>query len=667
MPSSRIHLLVFCLLGLVVLAGAMAEEPAPKQPTKTNRLAQETSPYLLLHAHNPVDWYPWGNEALERAKKENKPIFLSVGYSSCHWCHVMERESFLDPEIAKLLNENFICIKVDREERPDIDTIYMTAVQTYLQLTTGRRGGGWPMTVFLTPEGNPFFGGTYFPARDGDREGMTGFLTLSSKVSEMWKKEPVKLGDDATTLARFIKDQLEGPKLLPAVVLDTKLTTSVEKGLAAQFDERYGGFGFDEIEWQRPKFPEPSNLQFLLEIVKKTPASESRAMLVHTLDRMAMGGIYDHVGGGFHRYSVDRMWRIPHFEKMLYDNGQLLTVYSEAYALTGDENYQRIARETAEFMLREMRDTSGGFYAALDAESEGVEGKFYRWDKAEVEKLLTKEEFELYSAVYGLSRAPNFEETFYVIQLRDTLVDIAKTREITVEKLVNDLRPIHAKLLAARNARKRPLTDTKILAGENGLAITGLATAGKLLKEPRYTEAAATAATLVLSKMTAPEGRLFRTYSGDKAKLNAYLSDYAMLVEGLLALHEATGEQRWLDEAIKLTDQQVELFHDVPRGGFYFTSKDHESLLARVKETVDSAMPAGNSVAAVNLVKLAKITGKNEYLKLAEGAIQSAAGQMQENPTVSPRLATALLAWQSMAASGDPSAPSAVPKKAETK
>lgn len=667
MPSCRIHLLVFCLLGLVVLAGAMAEEPAPKQPTKTNRLAQETSPYLLLHAHNPVDWYPWGNEALERAKKENKPIFLSVGYSSCHWCHVMERESFLDPEIAKLLNENFICIKVDREERPDIDTIYMTAVQTYLQLTTGRRGGGWPMTVFLTPEGNPFFGGTYFPARDGDREGMTGFLTLSSKVSEMWKKEPVKLGDDATTLARFIKDQLEGPKLLPAVVLDTKLTTSVEKGLAAQFDERYGGFGFDEIEWQRPKFPEPSNLQFLLEIVKKTPASESRAMLVHTLDRMAMGGIYDHVGGGFHRYSVDRMWRIPHFEKMLYDNGQLLTVYSEAYALTGDENYQRIARETAEFMLREMRDTSGGFYAALDAETEGVEGKFYRWDKAEVEKLLTKEEFELYSAVYGLSRAPNFEETFYVIQLRDTLVDIAKTREITVEKLVNDLRPIHAKLLAARNARKRPLTDTKILTGENGLAITGLATAGKLLKEPRYTEAAATAATLVLSKMTAPEGRLFRTYSGEKAKLNAYLSDYAMLVEGLLALHEATGEQRWLDEAIKLTDQQVELFHDVPRGGFYFTSKDHESLLARVKETVDSAMPAGNSVAAVNLVKLAKITGKNEYLKLAEGAIQSAAGQMQENPTVSPRLATALLAWQSMAASGDPSASGAVPKKAETK
>lgn len=642
------------LLGLLLASipsdqHLVAEEtPAAKKPTeRANRLAAETSPYLLLHAHNPVDWYPWGSEALDRAKKENKPIFLSVGYSSCHWCHVMERESFLDPEIATLLNKNFICIKVDREERPDIDTIYMTAVQTYLQITTGRRGGGWPMTVFLTPDGNPFFGGTYFPAREGDREGLTGFLTLVTKVSEMWTKSPDKLREDASTLARFIKIELEGPILAPLVKLDSKLITAVEKGLTEQFDERYGGFGYDPIVWQRPKFPEPSNLVFLLEIAKKTDENPSRAMLTSSLDQMAMGGIYDHVGGGFHRYSVDRMWRIPHFEKMLYDNGQLLSVYSEAYALTGDESYRRIVTETADFLLREMRDEQGGFYAALDAETEGVEGKFYRWEKSEIEALLTKEEFELYAAVYGLTRDPNFEESFYVLQLRDPLRDLAKERSINESSLVESLRPIHEKLLAARDKRKRPLTDTKVLTAENGLAISGLATAGRILKEPRYIEAAERAATFLLTNnREGKEGdakrRLLRTYSGGSAKLNAYVNDYAMLVEGLIALHEATGDKKWLDEAVAITELQIELFHDKPRGGFYFTSGDHEALLARVKETIDGAIPAGNSVSAMNLLKLAKIAEKPAYFALAEGSIQTAAATMEASPTMSPRLATAL-------------------------
>ncbi|MEE3218688.1 MAG: DUF255 domain-containing protein, partial [Planctomycetota bacterium] len=354
--------------------GAAKSEPAKRGKAKQvrhkpNHLAKETSPYLLLHAHNPVDWYPWNEESLAKAKKENKIIFLSIGYSSCHWCHVMERESFMDEEIAAVLNKHFVCIKVDREERPDVDKIYMTALQVFNQLSRSGRGGGWPLSMFLTPVGQPFFGGTYFPARDGDRGVATGFMTLLTRVQEVWKRDPDSIRKDGATLTRFTKLDLEGGQLPGDLKIDKKLLAAAQDQLGAQYDPKYGGFGFNPAVAQRPKFPEPSNLLFLIDRVKKTGSKEAKAMLVGTLERMALGGIRDHLGGGFHRYSVDRFWRIPHFEKMLYDNGQLATVYTEAYLLTRREDFRRVLEEMLRFVLREMTSPEGGFYSALDAES----------------------------------------------------------------------------------------------------------------------------------------------------------------------------------------------------------------------------------------------------------------------------------------------------------
>ncbi len=379
---------------------ADAVEPAADEPSRPlNRLARESSPYLRLHMHNPVDWYPWGPEAFEKARREQKVIFLSVGYSSCYWCHVMERESFLDDEIAAFLNEHFVCIKVDREERPDVDSIYMLAVQ----LVTQR--GGWPMSVFLTPDAKPFFGGTYFPARDGDRRGQPGFLTVVRRVHQIWSEQRESVEDSAERLTQAVQTELRGPEVPADTPLDAGLADEVKTQLAAVFDDQFGGFGFSSDDPFRPKFPEASNLMFLLGRVARTDDPDCRRMLVTTLDRMAMGGIYDHVGGGFHRYSTDRYWRIPHFEKMLYDNGQLLSVYSQAFALTGRPEYRRVVDATAAFLSREMRDPGGAFYAALDAESEQVEGKYYRWTSAEIATALG-EDFPWFAELYGLQARP---------------------------------------------------------------------------------------------------------------------------------------------------------------------------------------------------------------------------------------------------------------------
>jgi uncharacterized protein YyaL (SSP411 family) len=615
-----------------------AEKPAAKH---TNRLAKETSPYLLQHAHNPVDWHPWGEEALAKAKAEGKLIFLSIGYSSCHWCHVMERESFHDEEIAAFLNKHFVCIKIDREERPDIDAIYMTALSVYHQIAGEPRGGGWPLSMFLTPEAEPFLGGTYFPARDGDREGMPGFLTIIGKVQEFWAKFPDKIREDAKTITRFTKAEMEAKRTSPLVPLDESLIPPVQAALDEQYDPKYGGFGYGPNPRQ-PKFPEPSNLVFLIDRVQRHKDAKAQEMLVGSLAGMQQGGIRDHLGGGFHRYSVDRYWQIPHFEKMLYDNGQLASVYAEAFALTGRDDFRRTTQELCDFLLREMRDETGGFYTAIDADSEGEEGKFYRWDKAEVEKALSADEFALFAQVYGLDREPNFEEKFYAPQLSKPLADVAKELSLSEADLEARLVPIRQKLLTVRSQRIRPITDTKLLAADNGLAIGGLADAGRILKEPRYIEAATQAAEFVLTKLRTADGRLKRTYSAGEARLNAYVNDYAFVVDGLLRLYRASGDKRWLTAAGELTDKQIELFADEAGGGFYFTSKDHEALLARGKEIVDTAVPSGNSVSADNLVRLAVQLDRPEYLPRASKTILAAATILEGSPSSVPRMAAVI-------------------------
>jgi uncharacterized protein YyaL (SSP411 family) len=648
MPSfRRLPLRVILLLAVLLLARTpvFAQAPqAPEKPTKhTNLLAGETSPYLLQHAQNPVQWRPWSAETLAVAKQENKLIFLSIGYSSCHWCHVMERETFEDEEIAAWINERFICIKVDREERPDIDSIYMTALQVYNAATGAGGGGGWPLSMFLTPDARPFFGGTYFPARDGDREGIPGFFTIARKIHEVWEKEPEKIARDGETLARMVKSQMESQPLSLAQ-LDAALVAAVQEELSEQFDPKYGGFGYDRLNPLRPKFPEPSNLHFLLsrardESLEEEARKEARAMLETTLDHMARGGIRDHVGGGFHRYSVDRFWRIPHFEKMLYDNAQLASVYSEGYLLTAREDFRRVAEELLEFVLREMTSPEGGFYAALDADSEGEEGKFYRWEVDEVQKLLSAEEYELIAAVYGLDGDPNFEEKYFVPQLAATLAQAAQARGLSEAELEARLAPIRKKLFEGRSRRIRPMTDTKILTAWNGLMIRGLADAGRGLKNDRYLDAARQAARFVLNRLQTNDGRLLATFGNGEAKLNAYLDDYAFLIDGLVALHRATGEREWLDAADRLMQKQVKLFLD-EAGGFFFTSDDHESLLARGKNPADGALPSGGSVSVGNLLYLSQQLNKPEYVEIARKAARSTAGQLERSPTLAPLLAT---------------------------
>lgn len=628
------------LLPLVVLGGLLglcalsspAADPVARPDGCNNHLANSTSPYLLQHARNPVDWHPWGPEALAKAKREGKPIFLSIGYSSCHWCHVMERETFTDDEIARVLNEHFVCIKVDREERPDVDHIYMTALQVYNQLNGAGKGGGWPLSMFLTPDAEPFFGGTYFPARDGDREGLPGFLTVIGKVREVWSKTPDQVREDAKTLTRFTKRELEGRRLLALSKIDSKLVDGVQTALAEQFDPRYGGFGFSEENAQLPKFPEPSNLVFLLDRVTRTDDADARRMLVVTLDRMARGGIRDHVGGGFHRYSVDRHWRIPHFEKMLYDNGQLLSVYAQAASLLKRDDFAEVTRQTADFVLREMTSPEGGFYTALDAESEGEEGKFYRWTRDEPRQVATENaihsaDYEAFAKTYGLYDPPNFEEEYFVPQLSADAEPPAAKRKIL------DL------LLTARNKRPRPKIDTKILTADNGLMIAGLADAGRLLNEPKYIAAASRSADFVLAKLRTDDGKLLRTYAGGKADLNAYVTDYAYLVEGLIALHRATEDERWLKLADELTAKQLELFLDEAAGDFFFTSDDHETLLARAKDPVDNALPAANSVTTSNLLYLAAKLHKPENLAAAEKTLEASAGLLETSPYAAPRMA----------------------------
>jgi uncharacterized protein YyaL (SSP411 family) len=625
-----------------------ADKPEGGKPRPTNRLAHESSPYLLQHAHNPVDWYPWGPEAFARAKKEGKLVFLSIGYSSCHWCHVMERESFDNPEVAKILNQWFVCIKVDREERPDIDTVYMTALHVL-----GQRGG-WPLSMWLTADGKPVMGGTYWPPEDREIDGKTarGFKSILTLMHD-WQQKKVKdfpdINEQADNLAERTAHVLAGMLRGVALVdLDRKLVGEVVDALREEFDPEFGGFGSRKREFRGTKFPTPPYLVLLQHEAARTKSDELAGMVRKTLDRMAMGGIYDQVGGGFHRYSTERTWTVPHFEKMLYDNAQLVEIYAREYAATKNPLYRRVVQETLAFVGRELTSPEGAFYSALDADSDGEEGQFYVWTDAEINGALPdKADATLIRKIYCGDGKPNFEGKSHIFVLAKPLAEQARELRMTEAELEARLARLRQRLLVARCWRPRPFLDTKVLTGWNGQMIAGYAIAGQTLADPRYLEAAGRAADFVVKRLRTPEGRLLRTYGArpgqqGQARLNGYLDDYAYLAHGLLCLHDATNERRWLDEARSLTDTMVRLHGDPNGGGFFYTSNDHEKLFARTKDQYDGAQPSGNSMAASNLVRLWTKTGDDRYRALAEKTFKTFAGQLKANPTGLTFLADAL-------------------------
>ena len=576
-----------------------SEEHKHKSPKRANRLINESSPYLLKHAYNPVDWHVWGTEAFAKAQQEDKPILLSVGYFSCHWCSVMERESFENEEIARLMNENFISIKVDREERPDVDQIYMNAVQ----MMTGH--GGWPMTVFLTPEGVPFYGGTYFPPED--RYNMPGFPRVLLGVAEAYRTRPDEVTETAASMLgelRRLGQARESDEKLTVKLLDT-----AESNIARGYDPRHGGFG------GAPKFPPAMNLEFLLHQYYRKGESESLEMVENTCRKMAEGGMYDQLGGGFHRYSTDARWLVPHFEKMLYDNALLSRLYLHVYQQTKDDFYKRIVGETLAYVLREMTDERGGFYSTQDADSEGHEGKFFVWTVDEIKDVLGEEDTPLFCAYYDVTEAGNFEGK-NILHVSRSVEAVAKEAGVSAEQLAEVLKKGRRKLFDARENRIKPARDEKVLTAWNGLMLASFAEAAAVLERDDYREAAERSALFVLENLRR-DGLLLRTYKDGQSKLNAYLEDYAFFIDGLLTLYQTTGTLRWLEEARALTDQMIEEFWDTEEGGFFYTGKSHEELIVRTKDYFDNATPSGNSVAAEVLLHLSVLTGTEDYSRKA--------------------------------------------------
>ncbi len=586
-----------------------------------NRLIDETSPYLLQHAHNPVDWYPWGPEALELARAEDKPILLSVGYSACHWCHVMERESFEDPSIAALMNQAFVCIKVDREERPDIDSIFMTAVQAL----SGQ--GGWPMTVFLTPDCKPYYGGTYFPP--DDRHGMPGFPRVLAAMSQAYRERRGDVIKATTQLVTRMRQLTQSVRSLDP--LTDEVLRQAYMGIAGQVDDRFGGVG------TQPKFPQPMTFEFMLRHHVRAGDPQALELVELTLDSMAHGGIYDHVGGGFHRYSTDAFWLVPHFEKMLYDNALLAKLYLHAYQVTGSPLYRRVVEETLDYVLREMTGPEGGFYSAQDADSEGVEGKFYVWTPQELIEALGEGDARLFAACYGVSTEGNFEGS-NILHLAANPASVASRAGVSEEAFDEFLREAKARAREVRSQRVAPGLDDKVLTSWNGLTMRALAEAAGVLDRPDYAEAAARNADFVLRSLRR-NGRLLRTYRRDPAtgegrsKLNGYLEDYSFLIDGLLSLHEVTLEERWLQAAIELGNDMVELFWEEASGQFYDTGTDHEELIVRPSDSSDNAAPCGGSMAADVLLRLAVITGDGDMERRAVTALRSTRELMARFPT----------------------------------
>jgi len=631
---------LFSLAAQPVDADTPKEKDNPK--VKPNRLAKESSPYLLQHANNPVDWYPWGQEAFDRAKKEKKLVFLSIGYSSCHWCHVMERESFSNAAIAKIMNENFVCIKVDREERPDIDDIYMTALNV-----TGEQGG-WPLTMILTADGKPIFGGTYFPPEDkkiGD-DTAPGMKSVLAKVIELNTKEPDDLVKQADHIAKLTADALDrNSRMLALVKLDRELLDGAAD--AFDIDPEHGGTGSKARMFKGTKFPRPPVWQFLLSQSQRKGKEELAKQVHLTLHKMAEGGIYDHLGGGFHRYSTERTWTVPHFEKMLYDNAQLVELYSDAYAITRDPVYKRVVTETLAFMKREMTSPEGGFYSALDADSNHKEGEFYVWTGDEIKKILGNDaDTAFFRAVYGVT-APNFEEKFHILRLPKPMAEIAKEQKLTEAELLAKLAPLKQKLFAVRAKRERPFLDTKVICAWNGQMIAGYARAGQVFSDKDYILAASTAADFILTKMRNKDGRLFRLYAaipGEKplARGAAFLDDYTYFVHGLLNLYDATADKKWLDAAKQLTDIAIKFHGDGDRGGYFFTSSDGEKLFARAKDGYDGVQPSGNSQMARNLIRLAVKTKDAGYRERCEKTLKGFSLSLRTNPGSMSLMALAL-------------------------
>ncbi|MCI0492793.1 MAG: thioredoxin domain-containing protein [Planctomycetes bacterium] len=590
-----------------------------------NHLIHETSPYLLQHRNNPVDWYPWGSEAIENARKADKPIFLSIGYSACHWCHVMERECFENEAIARLFNDDFISIKVDREERPDLDHIYMNAVQ----MLTGR--GGWPMSVFLTPDLKPFFGGTYWPPRAS--RGMPGFDQILAAVADAWKHRREQVLRSAEQITAELQDggQVAGGN---ASALTLDLMEAAFAQLRHAFDHTSGGFG------QAPKFPHPMDLQLLLRIAHRGGLSTPVDMVRLTLDRMASGGIYDHLGGGFARYSVDSNWLVPHFEKMLYDNALMAGTYLDAYLVTGDATYARVIRETLDYVLRDMTDPAGGFYSTEDADSAGREGLFYTWTRDEIDQVLGQQRGILFCRVYDISEVGNFEGR-NILNLPKTVAQCAAILGHTPRDLALELADSRDRLFAAREKRVRPGRDDKVIVAWNGLMIDALARAGAALGMPRYVKAACLAAEFILRTIRRDDGRLRHTWRAGTAKLDAYLDDYASLANSLVSLYEATFHERWIDEATRLMDIVLKEFAD-SKGGFFYTAMDHEPLITRTKELTDSSLPSGNALAATALLRLGSLLGRNDYLEAAERALAAAVPIIERAPMATGQMLLAL-------------------------
>jgi uncharacterized protein YyaL (SSP411 family) len=597
----------------------------------SNHLANETSPYLLQHAQNPVDWYPWGEAALAKARRDNKPILLSIGYSACHWCHVMAHESFEDEDVARVMNEHYVCIKVDREERPDLDKVYQTAHQYLAQ-----RAGGWPLTVFLTPHDlMPFFAGTYFPK--APRYGMPGFADVLQRVAAAYREQRDAIAEQNEAL-RGLFARLDAADPSDASEPNAQVLEQARDELRAQFDEAHGGFG------GAPKFPHPTSLEFLLRYAARAGNAERRGealeMVRVSLRRMALGGLYDQIGGGFFRYSVDAHWEIPHFEKMLYDNAQLLPLYADAFRATDDPLFQRVAEESGEWVMREMQAPSGGYYSTLDADSEGDEGKFYVWSGDEIQTLLAPEQYAVVEQRFGLDGTPNFEGRWH-LNVRADAEGIAAKLRLSETEVRARLDAARAKLFRVRERRVRPARDEKILASWNGLMIRGMARAGRLLARADFIASAARALDFARRKFWY-NGRLFAMAKDNRANLNAYLDDYVFLIAGAFELLQARWHRADFDFAVALTQVVIDQFEDKPRGGFYFTSHDHEPLVHRPKPITDEALPAGNGMAAQVLLRLGHLLGDLDWLRAAESTIRSNYPRVAHYPSAYGALLIAL-------------------------
>ena len=589
-----------------------------------NRLIDETSPYLLQHANNPVDWYPWGEEALSRARDEDKPILLSIGYSACHWCHVMERESFENDAIAEIMNRHFVNIKVDREERPDLDAVYMEAVQ----MLTG--SGGWPMTVFLTPDCKPFYGGTYFPPVD--RHNMPGFPRLLETVAQAYRNSHSEIQRVTGQLTEQMGRTANMPR--GAGALDESILHNAYNQLATNFDYQNGGVG------SAPKFPQAMTLEILLRYYAHGHNDRARSMLDMTLEKMARGGIYDQIAGGFHRYSTDTYWLVPHFEKMLYDNALLARLYLHAWLATGRALYRRITEETLDYVLREMTGEHGGFFSATDADSEGEEGKFFVWSPGEIEAVLGSEEAALFNAFFGVSQRGNFEGK-NILNISVKAADFAERQGIPLERLVDVINRGKEALRLAREEREHPLLDDKALASWNGLMLRAFAEAGAALERQDYLDAAARNAAFLLEELR-PEGKLLRSYREGQAKLPGFLEDHSFVADGLLSLYEATFDRRWLDSALELADEMISQFWDEPQGCFYDTGRIHEELVVRPRDVFDNAQPCGGSVASDMLLRLSVVTGNEDYAAKAVAPLRSLAELMGRAPAGTGRWIAAL-------------------------